>query len=237
MFRTMTLAAVALMIPAVSNGATCDSLKSLTLADATVDNVQVVAAGTFTQPGARAGRGNAMADLPAFCRVSITSRPSSDSDIKIEVWLPASAQGSGEAGSGWNQKYQAVGNGAWTGSIGYAAMADALRRGYVTSSTDTGHVGGSASFAMGHPEKAIDFAYRSEHEMVLKSKAIINAFYGSAPKYSYWNGCSAGGRQALKEAQMFPADFDGIIAGSPGADWSGRSAQAVRIAAVLENEA
>ena len=153
------------------------------------------------------------------------------------MWLPASAQGSGEAGSGWNNKYQAVGNGAWTGAIGYAAMAEALRRGYATSSTDTGHVGGSASFAMNHPEKAIDFAYRSEHEMVVKSKAIVNAFYGGAPKYSYWNGCSAGGRQAMKEAEMFPADFDGIIAGSPGLDWSGRSAQAVRIAQILENEA
>src|SRR5262249_3667898 len=182
-------------------------------------------------------------NLPAFCRVALTAKPSSDSDIKIEVWLPASAQGSGAtgsagaAGSAWNGKYLAVGNGAWTGNIGYAAMADALRRGYATSSTDTGHVGGSASFAMNHPEKAIDFAYRSEHEMVLKSKAVINAFYGSAPKYSYWNGCSAGGRQALKEAQMYPDDFNGIIAGSPGADWSGRSAQAVRIAALLENEA
>src|SRR6185312_2348999 len=123
------------------------------------------------------------------------------------------------------------------GNIGYAAMAEALRRGYATSSTDTGHVGGSASFAMNHPEKAIDFAYRSEHEMVLKSKAIINAFYSSAPKYSYWQGCSAGGRQALEEAQRYPADFDGIIAGSPGADWAGRSAQAVRINQILENEA
>ncbi len=203
--------------------------RSLSLPQATVDAAQVVAPGGFTQPGGRAGRGgNAFADLPAFCRVAATIKPSSDSDIKIEVWLPA---------SNWNGKYQAVGNGAWTGAIGYAAMADALRRGYATSSTDTGHVGGSASFAMGHPEKAIDFAYRSEHEMVLKSKAVINAFYGSAPKYSYWNGCSAGGRQALKEAQMFPADFDGIIAGSPGGDWSGRSAQAVRIAQILENEA
>ena len=227
MFRAMTFAAVAMAIPSLSGAATCDSLKSVTLPDATIDSVQVVAAGTFTAPGARGGRGNAMADLPAFCRVAITSRPSSDSDIKIEVWLPA---------ENWNQKYQAVGNGAWTGSIGYAAMAEALRRGYATSSTDTGHVGGSASFAMGHPEKAIDFAYRSEHEMVLKSKALVNAFYGNAPKYSYWNGCSAGGRQAMKEAEMFPADFDGIIAGSPGLDWSGRSAQAVRINQLLEKE-
>ena len=196
--------------------ATCDSLKSLRLPDATIDAAQFVAAGAFTQPGGRAGRGgNAFADLPAFCRVAATLKPSSDSDIKIEVWLPASAQGSGEAGPAWNGKYQAVGNGAWTGAIGYAAMGDALRRGYATSSTDTGHVGGSASFAMGHPEKAIDFAYRSEHEMAVKSKAVINAFYGNAAKYSYWNGCSAGGRQALKEAQMFPTNFNNIITNSP----------------------
>jgi feruloyl esterase len=220
---------LAIALPTSAHAATCDSLKSLSLQDATVDSVQVVAPGAFTQPGGRAGRGgNAFADLPSFCRVALTAKPSSDSDIKIEVWLPA---------DNWNNKYQAVGNGAWTGAIGYAAMADALRRGYATSSTDTGHVGGSASFAMNHPEKAVDFAYRSEHEMVLTSKALISAFYGSTPKYSYWNGCSAGGRQALKEAQMFPADFDGIIAGSPGADWSGRSAQAVRINQILESDA
>ena len=217
--------ALAIALPTYAHAATCDSLKSLSLDKATVDAVQVVAAGAFQQPGGRAGRGgNPFADLPAFCRVALTAKPSSDSDIKIEVWLPA---------DNWNNKYQAVGNGAWTGSIGYAAMADALKRGYATSSTDTGHVGGSASFAMGHPEKAIDFAYRSEHEMVLKSKAIINAFYSSAPKYSYWNGCSAGGRQAMEEAERYPADFDGIIAGSPGLDWSGRSAQAMRIAQMI----
>jgi feruloyl esterase len=220
--------ALALAVPAYAHAATCDSLKSLSLPETTIDTVQLVAAGSFTQRGGPAGRGNAFADLPTFCRVAATLRPSSDSDIKVEVWMPT---------SNWNHRYQAVGNGAWTGAIGYAAMADALRRGYATSSTDTGHVGGSASFAMGHPEKAIDFAYRSEHEMAVKSKAIINAFYGSAPEYSYWNGCSAGGRQGLKEAQMFPADFDGIIAGSPGLDWSGRSAQAIRIAQMLENEA
>ena len=207
------------------SAATCESLATLALPDAKVTMAQPVAAGAFEVPGARGGRGNAMADLPAFCRVAATLTPSSDSDIKIEVWLPA---------ANWNSKFQAVGNGAWTGAIAYPAMADALRRGYAASSTDTGHTGGSASFALGHPEKLIDFAYRSEHEMTVKAKAIVNAFYGSAPKYSYWNGCSAGGRQALKAAQMFPADFDGIIAGAPGLDWSGRSAQAVKVAQVLQ---
>src|ERR1700704_1839054 len=206
---TVMLAGV-VAYPATAIAATCESVATLALPNATITMAQPVAAGAFTVPGARAGRGNSMADLPAFCRVAATLTPSSDSDIKIEVWLPL---------QNWNSKFQAVGNGAWTGTIGYAAMADALRRGYATSSTDTGHAGGSASFAMGHPEKAIDFAYRSEHEMAVKSKSIISAFYGSAAKYAYWNGCSAGGRQALKEAQMFPADFDGIIAGSPGFDW------------------
>jgi feruloyl esterase len=224
---TLMLAS-AVTFPAVGSAATCESLAALALPNTSITMAQSVAAGGFSVPGARGGRGaNAMADLPAFCRVAATLTPSSDSDIKIEVWLPA---------ANWNGKFQAVGNGAWSGAIGYAALADALRRGYATSSTDTGHSGGSASFALGHPEKLIDFAYRSEHEMTVKAKAIVAAFYGSAPKYSYWNGCSAGGRQALKEAQMFPADFDGIIAGSPGLDWSGRSAQAVRVAQALQKE-
>jgi len=227
MLAVGSMLAVLVACSAHAYGATCESLASLTLPDAKVTMAQPVAAGAFEAPGARGGRGNAMADLPAFCRVAATLTPSADSDIKIEVWLPT---------ANWNGKFQAVGNGAWNGAIGYPAMADALRRGYATSSTDTGHAGGSASFALGHPEKLIDFAYRSEHEMTVKAKAVVNAFYGSAPKYSYWNGCSAGGRQALKEAQMFPGDFDGIIAGAPGLDWSGRSAQAVKVAQALQKE-
>ena len=227
-FAAMAIIAASIVYPNAAHAATCESLATLALPNTAITMAQPVAAGAFSVPGARGGRGaNAMADLPAFCRVAATLTPSSDSDIKIEVWLPA---------ANWNGKFQAVGNGAWSGAIGYAALADALRRGYATSSTDTGHSGGSASFALGHPEKLIDFAYRSEHEMTVKAKAIVGAFYGSAPKYSYWNGCSAGGRQALKEAQMFPADFDGIIAGSPGLDWSGRSAQAVRVAQALQKE-
>src|SRR6266850_2606402 len=211
-------------------GSSCDSLLKVTLEHATVTLAEVVPAGGFRVPGGGANAQNAarFAALPAFCRVAATLKPSADSDIKIEIWLPA---------SGWNGKFEAVGNGGWAGTIGYPAMAQALARGYATTSTDSGHSTPGGSFALGHPEKLIDFAYRSEHEMTVKAKAIVNAFYGSAPKYSYWNGCSAGGRQALKEAQMFPADFDGIIAGSPGLDWSGRSAQAVRVAQILENEA
>jgi len=151
----------------------------------------------------------------------VTIKPSSDSDIKVELWLPA---------SGWNKKYEANGNGGWSGSITPATLAAGVQRGYATAMSDTGHEGGSASFALGHPEKLIDFGYRSVHEMAMKGKAIIKAFYGEDPKYSYWNGCSAGGRQGLMEAQRYPADFDAIVAGSPGLNWTGRSMQAVWIA-------
>ena len=229
-FFVSILALLALPPATQVYAASCESVVTLNLPNVKVTSASEVAPGAFSPPGAQArggGPGAAFAGLPTFCRVAATLTPSSDSDIKIEVWLPT---------SGWNGKFQAVGNGAWQGSIGYAAMAEALRRGYATSSTDTGHVGGSASFGMGHPEKVTDFAYRSEHEMTVTAKAIVNAYYGSAPKFSYWTGCSAGGRQAMKAAQMFPADFDGIIAGSPGLDWSGRTAQAVRIAQALQKE-
>jgi feruloyl esterase len=123
----------------------------------------------------------------------------------------------------WNNKFQAVGNGGWAGSITYTSgsrgvergMAQALKHGYATASTDTGHTGDTAAPMLGHPEKFVDFGYRAVHEMTVKAKAIIAAFYGNNPRYSYWNGCSTGGRQALMEAQRFPVDYDGIIAGAP----------------------
>jgi feruloyl esterase len=189
-----------------ASAAQCDSLAALALKNAKITSAQLVAAGQFVPPTQQQGRANPYKDLPAFCRVEATLTPSSDSDIKVEVWLPA---------SGWNNKFQAVGNGGWAGVISYAAMAEAVRGGYASASTDTGHVGGTGKFALGHPEKLVDFAWRSEHEMTVKAKSVVQAFYGSAPRLSYWNGCSTGGRQGLKEAQMFPEDYDGIIAGAP----------------------
>ena len=197
---------------AVSAADTCDNLAALALPHATITMAQPVAAGAFPPPAGGGGAADpernsarAYAALSAFCRVAATLTPTSDSDIKIEVWLPA---------SGWNGKLLAVGNGGWAGSISYAAMAASLGRGYATSSTDTGHTGGRGAFALGHPEKFIDFAYRSEHEMTVAAKAIVDRYYGRAPNRSYWQGCSTGGRQGLAEAQRFPDDYDGIIAGS-----------------------
>jgi feruloyl esterase len=112
-----------------------------------------------------------MHNLPAFCRVAAILTPSNDSDIKIEVWMPA---------SGWNGKFQAVGNGGLSGAINHGGLANCIRGGY--ASTDTGHTGGSAEFALGDPEKLIDFAYRCEHEMTVKAKTIIAAYYGSDPR-------------------------------------------------------
>jgi feruloyl esterase len=203
--------------------AACTTLSGLVLPKATITLAQAVEAGAFTPPDQ--ANATAFRALPAFCRVAATLTPARDSEIRIEVWMPA---------SGWNGKLQAVGNGAFSGSIVYRPMALALDRGYAATSTDTGHSGGSAVFALGHPEKLIDFGWRAVHEMTVASKRIIAAYYDAGPKRSYWNGCSAGGRQAMKEAQRFPADFDGIIAGSPGLDWTGRAAQAVRMAKILE---
>src|SRR5262245_39140345 len=141
------------------------------------------------------------------CRVSITLRPAADSEIKSEVWLPAA--------SSWNGKLLMEGGGGFVGSVNAGGMMNAVREGYASASTDTGHTGGSGSFALGHPEKIADFAYRAVHETAVKAKALIAAYYGRGPRLSYWEGCSTGGRQGLMSAQRYPEDFDGIIAGAP----------------------
>jgi feruloyl esterase len=187
----------------------CESLTGVKLTNAKITSAAVVAAGAFVPP-AGAGRGaGAFANLPAFCRVTATLTPTSDSDIKIELWLPQ---------SGWNGKFEAVGNGGWAGTIPYPAIASAMSTGYAAAGTDTGHTGNNADFAFGHPEKVIDLAHRSIHEMTVQSKVILTEHYGSAAKYSYYNGCSQGGRQGLAAAQLHPADFDGIIAGASAVD-------------------
>jgi feruloyl esterase len=203
-----TCAAAVTVSAALASAAPCESLASLALPNATITSSAVVAAGEFVAPPT--GRGGpapaSFKEVPAFCRVLATLKPTSDSDIKIEVWMPA---------AGWNGKLQSLGNGGYAGAIGYPGLGAAVAEGYAAASTDTGHVGGTANFALGHPEQLLDFAYRGVHEMTVASKKLIAAFYGNAPKRAYWNGCSTGGRQALTEAQRFPNDYDGIIAGAP----------------------
>jgi hypothetical protein len=168
-----------------------------------------VPAGSFDPPGPTPPLDN----LPAFCRVALTVAP----QINIEVWLPTDTH---------NGRFQAVGGGGYAGSISYDAMAAALRSGYATASTDTGHAGSflSGAFAL-NPDDTLnwrlikDFASRSLFELTKKAQTLIKTFYGHKPPYSYWNGCSTGGRQGLMLAQRLPEGYDGILAGAPAINW------------------
>ena len=206
MNRSLLLALGGLSITALAQNP-CEEIKALAFPDTVIAEAAIVPAGPYRPPGpGGADAQQAALQLPAHCRVIATLKPTSDSEIGIEVWMPA---------SDWNGKFQAVGGGGWAGVISYGAMALALEDGYATASTDTGHKGGDAVFALGHAERVIDFSWRAVHEMTVKAKAFITTFYGRAPRFSYWNGCSTGGRQGLMEAQRYPEDFDGIVAGAP----------------------
>jgi feruloyl esterase len=200
--------AVIVMSAAAADAATCESLTSLALRGTTVTLAQGVGPAAFTPPEGRGGRadgGNPYAALPAFCRVALTLKPTPRSDIRAEVWMPA----------GWNGKLHVVGNGGFAGTIGYAAMATALASGYAAAGTDTGHTGPAANTFVNEDVLA-DYAYRAIHETTVAAKAVVDGFYGGAPKFTYFSGCSTGGRQALQEAQRYPNDFNGIVAGAPG---------------------
>ena len=185
-----------------ADGTPCAALASLTIPNVVINAATAVAAGSFSPPGSTAPM-----TLPAFCRVEATARPTSDSEIKFEVWMPPT--------EAWNGKFQGVGNGGYMGSISYPAMAAALRRGYATASTDTGHAGDDLRFGQGHPEKLIDYGHRAVHVMTESAKLVIRNATGRFAERSYFVGCSAGGQQALSEAQRYPEDYDGIIAGDP----------------------
>jgi feruloyl esterase len=190
------------MTPAASNGTSCANLAALTIPGVTIRSATATAAGPFSPTAA----GTPMT-LPSFCRVEATARPTSDSEIKFEVWIPPA--------EAWNGKFEGVGNGGYSGAISYAAMASGLRRGYAVASTDTGHTGDDMKFGQGHPEKVIDWAYRSVHVMTDASKLIVRNAQGKFADHAYFVGCSSGGHQALTEAQRYPDDYDGIVAGDP----------------------
>jgi hypothetical protein len=145
-------------------------------------------------------------NLPTFCRVQGVSKPSTDSNILFEAWLPAST---------WNGKFLSAGEGGYVGTIGYASIALNLQKGYATVSTDTGHVASDTWWAVGHPEKAKDYLYRAKHLVTIATKGLIKTHYGRAATRNYFQSCSNGGRQALIEIQRYPDDFDGLIVGAP----------------------
>jgi hypothetical protein len=212
--RFVLLAAVGaiIVVPQVA-AESCENVASLALPDGKITSASLVAAGAFTPPAGMPMMGGpaglaVFKNAPAFCRVTATLTPTSDSDIKIEVWMPA---------QNWNGKLVGIGNGVWAGSIGYAAMAEPLARGYATVATDTGHVGSGmdGKFAAGHKEKLIDFGYRAVHEMTVKAKLILAAYYGRKERLSLWVSCSTGGRQGLMEAYRYPGDYNGISSMAP----------------------
>lgn len=217
----LTLAAVTSGHAGTVAAQDCTGLQKLSLPGASVTAVEAVAAGALSVKGSPADNAvqlqAALSRLPAFCRVMVTAKPGKDSDIKIEVWLPA----------GWNGRLQAVGDGGLAGYIPYALMAQAMAEGYATTGTDTGHVGASVDFMPAYPDKLLDFAYRSTHEMAVAAKAVIAAHYGKPPAYSYYNACSGGGRHGITSAQRYPNDFDGIVAGAPS--WNQARLDAARI--------
>ena len=203
----------------------CEDIISVNITNTTVTTAELVAAGAFKSPVPEfPGLSADYSKLPAFCRVSGSIKPTADSDIRFDLWLPA---------EGWNGRFMQTGNGVAAGSIVYSSLAEPLARGYAVANTDTGHQGAGDNFswAVGHPEKLIDYAYRAVHELTVAGKAITTAYYGKAPEKSYWNGCSTGGRQGLKEAQRYPGDYDAIIAGAPANNWT----SLMTLSAMMEN--
>src|SRR5271165_385062 len=198
--------------------ATCASLAGLVLPDTTITAAQSIAAGTYTAPD-----GEVFTDLPAFCRIAATLTPTSDSDIKIEVWMPY---------SGWNGRYLGTGNGGIGGGIVYGTLAFFLPLNYAVANTDLGTSPAATDplrghVLTGHPEKQIDFATRSTNLMTVRSKQIIEVFYSEPAKYSYFFGCSTGGGQGMHEALQFPGDYDGIVAGAPSMNKTHESAASI----------
>jgi feruloyl esterase len=196
-----TTAAAALALGPQAFAASCSDLAKVALPETRITSTEEVA-GKFAIPSPTPPTGPTQLDLPPICRVTGVIDPA----IKFEVWLPKR--------DAWNGRFQAVGGGGLAGIISYAALADAVKSGYASASTDTGHESTDSAW-LADRQRVIDYGYRAIHETTVKGKAVIDAYYGKAPAYSYFNGCSTGGRQGLMEAQRFPEDYNGIISGAP----------------------
>ncbi len=213
---------------AEAEGLACEELASLALPDTTITSAAQVSAGSF-DPGPPPEP--FMFDPPyetmaAFCRVTATVAPTADSEIKIEIWMPA---------EGWNGRLMTVGNGGFLGAFYYGDLFASVMQGYAAAGTNTGHDGRAtdASFGAGHPEKVVDFGYRAIHVTAVTAKAIVAAHTGLAPMLSGYVGCSTGGRQGIEAAQRYPQDFDTILAGAPAANMARLQAYTLNLQQVL----
>lgn len=186
--------------------ARCEALQSLALEDTTIVSAAYVA----QEPTGNAFHGE-QDRLPPFCRVVARVQSDPDSDIGVEIWLPA---------QGWTGVFHGNGNGGFAGLLasGYAGMAEGLRRGFAAATTDTGTAPATpldGDALIGHPRKWRDWGHLSTHVMTVTGKAITREFYGRKETQSYYTGCSTGGQQGLIEALYYPADYDGILVGAP----------------------
>src|SRR3984885_6037296 len=188
-----------MLLPHAARAIECARLVGSKLDHATVSSAELLDKGVFgvDRPAAT------FSGLPAFCRVRGVSTPVAGSEIGFEVWLPGAKD--------WSRRLHMVGNGAYSSRVYYAQMVARIRAGDVAVATDTGHQGGELTFAIGHPQRIVDFAHRAVHESLLAAKALTKAYYDASPAFSYFSGCSTGGYQALMAAQRHPQDFDGII--------------------------
>lgn len=203
--------------------ADCASLKSVKLADTQITLAEVVTSGDFETTSS-----GWLHNLPPFCRVAGQIHPTPDSNIRFEVWLPV---------EGWNGHMVGTGNGGFAGTFYYQQMGPYLKRGFAALGSDAGHQaeGTDSTWAYGHPEKVKDFGWRAIHLTAERGKEIVDAYYGKPADKSYFESCSDGGREGLMEAERFPDDYDGIMAGAPAAAWSTSIATGVRMVQRLSN--
>ena len=202
----------------------CENLATLQLPHTTITKAEVVTSGTFAPP-----TGKPLLDLPPFCRVTATARPSADSEILVEIWMPQSH---------WNERLEGTGNGGFAGKISYGALAEGLRRGYAVANTEMGMAtppGQDASIFVNRPDRWIDWGYRATHEMTLLAKQVVRAYYTREASHNYFVGCSTGGEQALMESQRYPDDYDGIVGGAPAHNRTGVHVSILWNFAVNEN--
>lgn len=201
----------------------CAGLGKLRLEATTITRAAVVTGGTL------AVGGQTEKDLPPLCRVEGVLRPSADSEIRFEVWMPESR---------WNGRLLGVGNGGFAGSIYYGQMVRYLKRGYAVAGSDAGHEAEATdgSWAYRHPEKVKDFGWRAVHETRERAGELVRAYYGKPQTKAYFDSCSDGGREALMEAQRYPEDYDGILAGAPANAWSTLTTEGVAAMQMLMND-
>jgi feruloyl esterase len=203
----------------------CEALSKGTVPSAKVTLAEVVPAGDWKDP-----QGGTRRSLPAFCRVALDLSTGTGSAIRAEVWLPL---------EGWNGRLLGTGTGSYGGQVDYGQLEETITRGFAGVSDDMGTApakGMDGAPLVGQPVKWLDFGHRAAHAAAVVAKQVSAAFYGRPAHHAYFMGCSTGGQQALSEAQRYPEDYDGVVAGCGAWDRIGVHASVVWMHRVLRAE-